>query len=148
MDNSLNEVPLRNHLEALLKAEAKRTDERIEGEAKRSDERCDAIERALTTSYTTAKESLVEAKTNAEKLADKQNEWRGSINDVITTRISREEHEASRKPLSDKLDDAIARIGKIEGRGVGMSTIVSSSLTVLALLALLAFGEPSQITKH
>ena len=84
------------------------------------------------------------AKTAAEKLADKQNEWRGSINDEITTRISREEHEASRKPLSDKLDDAIARIGKIEGRGVGMSTIVSSSLTVLALLAMLVFGVLSQ----
>jgi hypothetical protein len=79
---------------------------------------------------------------------DKQNEWRGSINDVITTRISREEHEASRKPLSDKLDDAIARIGKIEGRGVGMSTIVGSSLTVLALLAILVFGVLSQIHGH
>jgi hypothetical protein len=61
---------------------------------------------------------------------------------------SREEHEASRKPLSDKLDDAIARIGKIEGRGVGMSTIVSSSLTVLALLAMLIFGVLSQIHGH
>jgi hypothetical protein len=145
MDNSSNEVPLRDHLEALLKAETKRTDERIEGEAKRTDVRFNAIERALTTSYTTAKESLVESKTAAEKLADKQNEWRGSINDVITTRISREEHEASRKPLSDKLDDAIARIGKIEGRGVGMSNIVSSSLTILALLAMLVFGVLSQI---
>src|SRR6266853_3081824 len=148
MDNSSNEVPLRHHLEASLKAEAKRTDERIEGEAKRTDARFNAIERALTTSYTTAKESLVEVKTAAEKMADKQNEWRGSINDVITTRISREEHEASRKPLSDKLADAIARIGKIEGRGVGMSTIVSSSLTVLALLAMLVFGILSQIHGH
>ena len=137
MDNSSNEVALGEHFKALLAAEAKRTDDRF-----------NAIERALTTSYNTAKESLVEAKTAAEKLADKQNEWRGSINDVITTRISREEHEASRKPLSDKLDDAIARIGKIEGRGVGMSTIVSSSLTVLALLAMLVFGILSQIHGH
>jgi hypothetical protein len=107
MENSSNEVPLRDHFKALLGAEAKRTDDRFE-----------AIERALTTSYTTAKESLIDAKTDAEKVAEKQNEWRGSINDVITTRISREEHEASRRPLSDKLDDAIARIGKIEARGV------------------------------
>ena len=148
MDNSPNEVPLGDHFKALLGAEAKRIDERFEAEAKRTDALFNAIERALTTSYTTAKESLVEAKTAAEKLADKQNEWRGSINDVITTRISREEHEASRKPLSDKLDDAIARIGKIEGRGVGMSTIVSSSLTVLALLALLVFGVLSQFHQH
>ena len=137
MDNSPNEVPLGEHFKALLAAEANRTDDRF-----------DAIERALTTSYNTAKESLVESKTAAEKLADKQNEWRGSINDVITTRISREEHEASRKPLSDKLDDAIARIGKIEGRGVGMSNIVSSSLTILALLAMLVFGVLSQIHGH
>jgi len=148
MDNSPNEVPLGDHFKALLGAEAKRTDERFEGEAKRTDARFNAIERALTTSYATAKESLVEAKTAAEKLADKQNEWRGSINDVITTRMSREEHEASRKPLSDKLDDAIARIGKIEGRGVGMSNIVSSSLTILALLAMLVFGVLSQIHGH
>ena len=137
MENLSNEVSLRDHLEALLKAEAKR-----------SDDRAKAAEAALITAFTTAKEALSEAKTAAEKLADKQNEWRGSINDVITTRISREEHEASRKPLSDKLDDAIARIGKIEGRGVGMSTIVSSSLTVLALLALLVFGVLSQIHQH
>jgi hypothetical protein len=146
MDTSSNEVPLRDHLEALLKAETKRTDERIEGEAKRTDVRFNAIERALTTSYTTAKESLVESKTAAEKLADKQNEWRGSINDVITTRISREEHEASRKPLSDKLDDAIGADWQDRGPwGVGMSNIVSSSLTILALLAMLVFGVFSQI---
>src|SRR6267154_960411 len=137
MDNSSNEVSLRDHFEALLKAEAKR-----------NDDRANAAEIALMTASTTAKEALSEAKWTAEKMADKQNEWRGSINDVITTRISREEHEASRKPLSDKLDDAIARIGKIEGRGVGMSTIVSSSLTVLALLAVLVFGVLSQIHGH
>ena len=137
MENLSNEVSLREHLETLIKAEAKRNDDRAE-----------AAEAALITAFTTAKEALFEAKTAAEKLADKQNEWRGSINDVITTRISREEHEASRKPLSDKLDDAIARIGRIEGRGVGMSTIVSSSLTVLALLALLVFGVLSQIHQH
>ena len=134
MENLSNEVSLRDHLEALLKAEAKRNDERAK-----------AAEAALVTAFTTAKEALSEAKTAAEKLADKQNEWRGSINDVITTRLSREEHEASRKPLSDKLDDAIARIGRIEGRGVGMSTIV---ITVLALLALLVFGVLSQIHQH
>ena len=120
----------------------------LKAEAKRNDDRAKAAEAALITAFTTAKEALSEAKMAAEKLADKQNEWRGSINDVITTRISREEHEASRKPLSDKLDDAIARIGRIEGRGVGMSTIVSSSLTVLALLALLVFGVLSQIHQH
>jgi hypothetical protein len=98
MKNSSNEVPLRDHFKALLEAEAKRTDERFEGEVRRTDDRFEAIERALTTSYTTAKESLIEAKTDAEKAAEKQNEWRGSINDVITTRISREEHEASRRP--------------------------------------------------
>jgi hypothetical protein len=132
MENLSNEVSLRDHLEALLKAEAKRNDDRAK-----------AAEAALITAFTTAKEALLEAKAAAEKLADKQNEWRGSINDVITTRLSREEHEASRKPLSDKLDDAIARIGRIEGRGVGMSTIVSSSLTVLALLALLVCTPPA-----
>jgi hypothetical protein len=137
MENLSSEVSLREHLETLLKAEAKRNDDRAK-----------AAEAALTTAFTTAKEALLEAKAAAEKLADKQNEWRGSINDVITTRLSREEHEASRKPLSDKLDDAIARIGKIEGRGVGMSTIVGSSLTVLALLALLVFGVLSQIHQH
>jgi hypothetical protein len=100
------------------------------------------------TASTTAKEALSEAKWAADKMTDKQNEWRGSINDVITTRLSREEHEASWKPISDKLDDVIARIGKIEGRGVGMSTIVSSSITVLALLAMLAFGILSQIHGH
>ena len=137
MENLSNEVSLRDHLEALLKAEAKRNDDRAK-----------AAEAALIIAFTAAKEALSEAKAAAEKLADKQNEWRGSINDVITTRISRDEHEASRKPLSDKLDDAIARIGRIEGRGVGMSTIVSSSLTVLALLALLVFGVLSQIHQH
>ena len=137
MENLSNEVSLRDHLETLIKAETNRNDDRAK-----------AAEAALITTFTTAKEALSEAKTAAEKLADKQNEWRGSINDVITTRMSREEHEASRKPLSDKLDDAIARIGRIEGRGVGMSTIVSSSLTVLALLALLVFGVLSQIHQH
>jgi len=137
MDNSSNEVSLRDYLEGLLKAEAKRNDDRAK-----------AAEMALTSAYTTAKEALTESKAAADKVADKQNEWRGSINDVITTRMSREEHEASRRPLSDKLDDAIARIGKIEGRGVGMSTIVSSSLTVLALLAMLVFGVLSQIHGH
>src|SRR6266481_5346490 len=89
MQNSSNEVSLRDHLEALLKAEAKRNDDRAK-----------AAEAALITAFTAAKEALFEAKTAAEKLADKQNEWRGSLNDVITTRISREEHEASRKPLA------------------------------------------------
>ena len=106
MDNSSHEVSLRDHLEALLKAEAKRNDDRAK-----------AAEVALITAYTTAKEALAESKAAADKVADKQNEWRGSINDVITTRISREEHEAARKPLSDKLDDAIARIGKNRGPG-------------------------------
>ena len=137
MDNLSNAVSLREYFEALLKAEAKRNDERAK-----------AAEVALVTAYTTSKEALAESKAAADKVADKQNEWRGSINDVITTRISREEHEASRKPLSDKLDDAIARIGRIEGRGVGMSNIVSSSLTILALLAMLVFGVLSQIHGH
>jgi hypothetical protein len=137
MDNSSNELSLRDHFEALLKAEAKR-----------SDDRAKAAETALTTASATAREALSETKTAADKVADKQNEWRRSINDVITTRISREEHEAWRKPFSDKLDDAIARIGKIEDRGVGMSTIVTSTLTVLALLAMLVFGVLSQIHGH
>ena len=84
MENLSNEVSLRDHLEALLKAEAKRNDDRAK-----------AAETALITAFTSAKEALLEARTAAEKLPDKQNEWRGSINDVITTRISREEHEAA-----------------------------------------------------
>jgi hypothetical protein len=130
-------VSLRDHFEALLKAEAKRNDDRANAE-----------ETALMTASTTAKKALSGAKWAADKMTDKQNEWCGSINDVITTRLSREEHEASWKPISDKLDDVIARIGKIEGRGVGMSTIVSSSITVLALLAMLVFGILSQIHGH
>jgi hypothetical protein len=60
MENLSNEVSLREHLETLIKAEANRNDDRAK-----------AAEAALITAFTTAKEALLEAKTAAEKLADK-----------------------------------------------------------------------------
>ena len=88
-----------------------------------------------------AKESVDKAEAGIERRFNIANEWRASINDVITTRLSRDEYLAAHKTVAEKIDAATARILTIEGRSTGIGASLGVILSVGALLISLIFGS-------
>jgi hypothetical protein len=85
--------------------------------------------------------SVDKAESGIERRFNIANEWRASINDVITTRLSRDEYLAAHKTMVEKIDAATARILTIEGRSNGIGASLGVILSVGALLISLIFGS-------
>jgi cell pole-organizing protein PopZ len=88
----------------------------------------------------TAKNAVDKADRAIEKRFNITNEWRSSINDVISTRLSRDEYQSAHTALTEKLDDVTARILRVEGRSSGIGTSLGVILSVGALLISIIFG--------
>ena len=57
----------------------------------------------------------------AREHADRQNEWRQTINDVIGERLTRMEYETAHSMLVEKIDALSERLTNLESRGIGAS---------------------------
>jgi hypothetical protein len=101
-------------------------------------ERKEAQDGALAIAWQAAKEALSEVKAQADAGFIKNNEWRGSINDVITTRIARTEVDQMVRSLSEKILSAVSRLDRIEARAGGISTAWAAAMSVTAILISLA----------
>ena len=104
-----------------------------------------------------ADRAVEKAETLATDRAKTQNEWRGSLNDVIATRLSREEYLLQHGTLVDK-HDALERrhdadllvvrqaLSRIEGRGIGANATMvwlfvglAAAISVITLIIDLLF---------
>ena len=88
-----------------------------------------------------AKEAVDKAEAGVERRFSIANEWRASINDVITTRLSRDEYLTAHRAMVDKIDAATARLLTIEGRSNGIGASLGVILSVGALLISLIIGS-------
>jgi hypothetical protein len=88
-----------------------------------------------------AKEAVDKAESGIERRFSIANEWRASINDVITTRLSRDEYLTAHRAMVDKIDAATARLLTIEGRSNGIGVSLGVILSVGALLISLIIGS-------
>lgn len=105
----MSEVPLREHLEALIAAQASLFSQRLADSSK-------AIDAALAA----AKEAVIKAENSTERRLELLNEFRGAMKDQTSTMLPRGEAYL----MKDTLEQAIARVtsrqDRVEGRGKGL----------------------------
>jgi hypothetical protein len=106
-----------------------------------------AQEKAVQAALEAADRAVSKAEAATERRFESVNEFRGSLNDMASTLMSRAEASVAFGALTEKLATATSRLDKIEGtsHGVGISWGVlvgalGAIATVVALLALVAKG--------
>ncbi len=110
----------------------------IEETDKRHEQRFMAHQEALQVAFSTARDALAEAKLASNVGFEKSNEWRASLNDVMATRISRDEFTTQHSALSEKVDLLSARLDRYEGRSGGVGASWRDALAILSTLAAIA----------
>jgi len=71
-----------------------------------------AAERAVATALLSAEKAVTKAEVAAEKRFEAVNEFRGQLNDMVTTLISRTEAEARMSAIAEKLDAEASRLNQ------------------------------------
>ena len=82
----------------------------------------------------TLKILLEEKLDSLSKRVDATNEWRGTVNDVMATRIAREAAESMIHALDEKLATVTSRLDKIEGRMGGISSVWVILLSIAGIM--------------
>jgi len=121
--------------------------ERMSAETdKRYQQRFDAQQESGRRAMEAANAALVEAKNASIVGFEKANEWRASLNDVVSTRIARTEVLSHIETITDKLSTLSARVDKQEGRSGGMGASWRDVISIIAALA--AFGAVLIVLLH
>lgn len=110
------------HLETLIAASAALSDSRFNNADKAVLAALAAQEKAVQAALAAAERAVGKSEVAAEKRFDSTNEFRGQLNDVISTFIPRAEAEQRIGQNTEKIDVLAARVDKIEGRSSGMGT--------------------------
>jgi len=71
-----------------------------------------AAERAVATALLSAEKAVTKAEVAAEKRFEAVNEFRGQLNDIVNTLISRTEADARMTAIAEKLDNETARLNQ------------------------------------
>jgi len=127
-------------------------DERYQTQTKAVDAAFAAAERAVQSALLAAEKAVGKAETAAEKRFESVNEFRGQLNDIVTTLISRTEAEARMAAQSEKLtsiDERMSarlrelesRVDLTQGRSTGLdkgwSVFVAVAAGITAVVAVL-----------
>jgi len=105
------------------------------------DTRFAAQETATSTALISAEKAVLKAENLAAARSAQQNEWRDTVNDLITTMMPRAEQAVTNKAITEKIAEVAACSVRDEGRHEGYGTIVpwaiASVSTVTAIVTLL-----------
>jgi hypothetical protein len=133
-DSEKSTVSLRQYLENSIAALGKRMDDKFEGADKALAAALITAEKAVaaalvsqdkltSAAFVAAKEALAEAQTQLSAYKASANEWRGTLNDLISTVMVRKEVEALFIAVNTKIDN-IARVQNIMIGGFMLLQIV------------------------
>ncbi len=111
------EVPLRDLVEARLTALEKRIDD--------VDER--------------AKEAIREARDAAAAAQMRQNEWRGTVNDVTSTKADRAVVDTMFTAISDRISLISKAVDNMQGKSTGLGASVTFAISLASLAAVIIF---------
>lgn len=100
-------------------------EERLQTLWARVDDRFTALDERTRLALTSAKDAVDKAERLAGERAAQQNEWRGTINDVISTMMPRSEYTLAQRALGEKTDTLAGRLDRLEGRAGGVGTTVA-----------------------
>lgn len=154
-------VPLRDHMEALVSALEIRLDERIRDLKATHDQQFAAQAEAVKTAMIAAEKAITSAMAASEKAVLKAesasdarflavNEFRQSLNDIVTRLIPRAECEARFKGLDEKVDSLAGRMDRSDGRGAGLSQgwvlLIGLIGAVAATIAIINFATKAPAT--
>jgi hypothetical protein len=131
-------------LETLIQNGEQRLTQMAAERAGRMDQRYEAQQTALVTAQQTSQRALDEAKALVQAGFEKNNEWRGSINDVISTRVARDQYDSAHTSLIEKVDLGFrgletrlttieSRLALYEGRTSGSNDRKSESRATLGV---------------
>ncbi len=127
-------------LRQLVDANDRRISDLLAEREARYAERYEAALREARSAAEAAATAIAKSDTEVERRFSIANEWRASINDVIATRLSRDEYERAHGALADKIDETNTRVLRIEGRASGIGASVSTMIAVGALIVSVVFG--------
>lgn len=139
IERSGDDVPLRDHVEALLTQMDTRNEQRFV-----------AQEKAIAAALASSDKANAVAETNAEKWRQSANEWRGAMSDRDRELPSRREVDTAMTGLSDRLRIVEQRLdktqdhseGKTAGIGLIVGTVVGAiTLAVLVISAVVAVAN-------
>lgn len=109
-----NSNTLHDHLTAML----------LELE-KRMDQRFTAQETATNAALVAAEKAVLKAEALASDRASQQNEWRGTVNDLIQTMMPRSEYEQAHGSMETQLASITSRMDQTQGQQKGASATVA-----------------------
>ena len=113
-------VSLREYVEAMLVQSDLRYQQRFDAQTIAVNAAMSAAEKAINTALLASEKAVLKAETASERRFESVNEFRGSLNDMVSTLIPRKEADERFKALAEKLDALQGRIDKNEGSGAGM----------------------------
>lgn len=129
------------HLQRQIDDQDRFLRERYEGQIRALEAALAAAEKAVLARLAATENAITKADNANEKRFASVNEFRGTLTDLTATFIPRVEADAKFSALTDKWDQASAKIDKSEGRGSGFTTgwaVLVGAITVgLALYAAL-----------
>ena len=97
------------------------------------DTRFEAAEKATCAALGAAEKAVAKAESLATTRSAQQNEWRGTVNDLITTLMPRAEYALAHKSLADKVNDVASCLDRGEGRSSGASTTLAWIIAALGV---------------
>lgn len=116
-------------------------DQRFEDLEKRVVERFDSQEKATAAALVSAEKAVLKAENLATTRADAQNEFRGTIADIVHTMMPRSEYILAHAALVEKLGDIASRQSCNEGADRRTDTIVpwliAAAGGIVAIISLL-----------
>lgn len=111
---------------------------------KRYQQRFDAQTKAIDAALQAAKEAVTKAETANDKRFESLNEMRGSLNDMVSTLMTRTESLSMHAATAEKIDHLSSRVDKSEGAGGGLkqgwvylSGAVALGLSILSAVVLM-----------
>lgn len=106
----------------------------------RYEQRYSAAVQAINLAVESARAAADKAETSVERRFGLTNEWRATTNDVISTRLSRDEYASSHGSLTTKIDDLTARVLMIEGQRGGIGSSITTIMMITSILLALGLG--------
>ena len=105
------------------------------------DRRFDAQAVATTTAMSSAEKAVLKAENLATARSEQQNEWRGTVNDLINTMMPRNEYRVIHEALAHQVTDAVslltAHLGEKAGGGESKYNAYLIVVTITSVLAVL-----------
>lgn len=110
------------------------------------DQRIEDLWSRVEDRFKAQEERMDEARRVAERVQVQQNEWRGTVTDIMTTMVPRSEYNLAHENLLCRLNDVSSKVNQGEGRSRGMGNVIAwviagASAFVAAISLLIDFAH-------